>query len=132
MTTHIVPFRRQFLYPWIKTLNLTRCQVLNLKSQTTADLPLQKSRHSLPQSSQSLPSSPLSSSSSSLEVFASSDEPKTRCYQNDPLMPIYKISSKSIDTKEATTALLTTEDEDVLAKNIPLHINKNVSFVYSI
>lgn len=47
-------------------------------------------------------------------------------------MPIYKISSKSIDTKEATTALLTTEDEDVIAKNIPLHINENVSFVYSI
>lgn len=46
-------------------------------------------------------------------------------------MPIYKIS-KSIDTKEATTALLTTEDEDVIAKNIPLHINENVSFVYSI
>lgn len=47
-------------------------------------------------------------------------------------MPIHKISSKSIDTKEATTALLTTEDEDVIAKNIPLHINENVSFVYSI
>lgn len=47
-------------------------------------------------------------------------------------MPIYKISSKSIDTKEASTALLTTEDEDVIGKNIPLHINKNVSFVYSI
>lgn len=47
-------------------------------------------------------------------------------------MPIYKISSKSIDTKEATTALLNTEDEDVIAKNILLHINENVSFVYSI
>lgn len=47
-------------------------------------------------------------------------------------MPINKISSKSIDTKEATTAFLTTEDEDVIAKNIPLHINENVSFVYSI
>lgn len=45
-------------------------------------------------------------------------------------MPIYKISSKRIDTKEATTALLTTAD--VIAKNIPLHINANVSFVYSI
>lgn len=71
----------------------------------------------LHQSSQSLPSSPLSSSSSSLEVFASSDEPKNRYYQNDPLMQIYKISSKSIDTKEATAALITTEDEDVIAKN---------------
>lgn len=46
MTTQSVPFRRQFLYPHIKTLNLTHCQVLNLQSLTTADLPLQKSWHS--------------------------------------------------------------------------------------
>jgi hypothetical protein len=77
----------------------------------------------------SSPRLPLTSSPSSpLEVLDTEDI----YYQNDPTMPIYKRSSKGIDTKEVVQTLLHIQDESGIAKNIPSHINENVSFMYSI
>lgn len=53
------------------------------------------------------------------------------CYENDPLLPIYKKLSYGIKTKEAIKVIARNLPEKNIARNVPLGINKNVSFVYS-
>lgn len=59
---------------------------------------------------------PSSSPSSSLEALPISIEPENVYYQNDPLMPVYKRSSKGMDTKEAVQTLLCIQNENAIAK----------------
>lgn len=53
-------------------------------------------------------------------------------YDEDPLLPIFKPLDKGILTKDAVELLFRTLSETQLARNIPLGIAKNSSFVYSI
>ena len=53
-------------------------------------------------------------------------------YDSDPLLPIYKPLSTGIKTKEAIQLLLRPLKPTQLARNIPLNIQRNVSFVFSI
>lgn len=53
-------------------------------------------------------------------------------YDNDPCLPVFKRMEKGIRTADAVELLLRNLNKNQLARNIPIEITKNVSFVYSV
>lgn len=53
-------------------------------------------------------------------------------YDNDLSLPIYKSVKCGLKTKDSVMFLLSDPPEEVIAKNVPFLINRNVSFIYSV
>lgn len=89
-----------------------------------------KRKYSRSDSSDSLPD--IDSAVYIPEKHSKCQEEFVECYENDPLLPIYKSPNHGIPTKEAVEILIQKLRPNQLTRTIPTDINRNAVFVYSI